>query len=73
MKTQITFKKLDGGEGVALVSGDNSDPLQAKQALAHSLGLPATDAPADAQANVDGRLRQAGIDPASVQFNLISE
>ncbi|MBO9353756.1 hypothetical protein GG851_07095 [Bordetella petrii] len=68
MKTQITFKKLDGGDGVALVSGDNSDPLQAKQALAHSLGLPS-----GTNADIDDRLRRGGIEPASVQFNLISE
>ena len=37
MKTQITYRKLDGGEGVALVNGSISETPQAKRELANWL------------------------------------
>lgn len=72
MKTQITYRKLDGSDGVALVNGGISDTQQAKQELANWLDLPADTAGA-ARDDADGRLRSGGIEPASVEFNHISE
>jgi hypothetical protein len=43
MKTQISYRKLDGGDGVALINGSISDLSQAKRELANWLELPATD------------------------------
>ncbi|MEN4922017.1 hypothetical protein ABE485_25350 [Achromobacter spanius] len=73
MKTQITYRKLDGSEGVALVNGGISDTRQARQELANWLELPAVNDPVADREDVDGRLRQGGIEPGSVQFNHISE
>ncbi|SEK00180.1 hypothetical protein [Achromobacter sp. NFACC18-2] len=73
MKTQITYRKLDGGEGVALVNGGISELHQAKQDLANWLDLPETDSSAADHEDVDGRLRRGGIEPGSVRFNHISE
>lgn len=44
MKTQISYRKLDGSDGVALVNGGISETHQAKQELANWLDLPAADA-----------------------------
>ncbi|WP_312996024.1 hypothetical protein [Achromobacter animicus] len=73
MKTQISYRKLDGSDGVALVNGGISDSQQAKQELANWLDLPATDAAGGNPDDVDGRLRRGGIEPGSVEFNHISE
>ena len=73
MKTQITYRKLDGSDGVALVNGGISDTRQARQELANWLDLPAVNDPAADREDVDGRLRQGGIEPGSVQFNHVSE
>ncbi|WP_447990849.1 hypothetical protein [Achromobacter spanius] len=73
MKTQISYRKLDGGDGVALVNGSISDATQAKRELANWLELPARDDADEAQEDLDGRLRLGGIDPNSVQFHHISE
>jgi hypothetical protein len=72
MKTQITYRKLDGSDGVALVNGGISDTQQAKQDLANWLDLPADAAGANRE-DIDGRLRRGGIEPGSVEFNHISE
>ena len=45
MKTQISYKKLDGDNGVALVNGEVSSTLQAKRELAQKLDAPAVDEP----------------------------
>ena len=73
MKTQISYRKLDGADGVALVNGSISDLSQAKRELANWLELPATDVADEAQEDLDSRLRLGGIEPGSVQFNHISE
>lgn len=73
MKTQISFKKIDGSDGVALVDGDTSGVLQAKRALAHQLGLPREDDPPGQSEDIDARLRNGGIDPQSVKGTHISE
>ena len=73
MKTQITYRKLDGGEGVALVNGSISETPQAKRELANWLEQPSQDSRDGAQEDIDGRLRQGGIAPESIQFNHISE
>ncbi|MFJ1302872.1 hypothetical protein CEK29_15470 [Bordetella genomosp. 5] len=72
MKTQIQFKKTDGSEGVALVSGDATDVVQAKSALADQLARP-PEAEGGQEASADERLRKAGIDPASVKGTHIAE
>jgi len=72
MKAQITFRKLDGSEGVALVNGDASDTVQAKRELASYLSLPAGESAGPSQ-DVDDRLQLAGIDPRSVKAMHISE
>ncbi|CAB3736049.1 MULTISPECIES: hypothetical protein [Achromobacter] len=73
MKTQISYRKLDGADGVALVNGDISDTLQAKRELANWLDLPTVENGAAEAARVDQRLQQGGIAPESVQFHHISE
>ena len=73
MKTHITYRKLDGSEGVALVDGGISDTLQAKRELANWLDLPEVNDPAADREDIDGRLRHGGIVPDSVEFNHISE
>lgn len=73
MNTQITYQKLDGRNGVALVNGDISDTLQAKRELANWLELPEASGSAAGRDDVDGRLRNGGIAPESVKFNHISE
>ncbi|KAG1376310.1 hypothetical protein G6F57_012767 [Rhizopus arrhizus] len=73
MKTQITYRKLDGGESVALVNGSISETMQAKRELANWLELPSMTSGDGVQEDLDGRLRQGGIAPESVQFNHISE
>ncbi|CAO3913452.1 hypothetical protein [Achromobacter mucicolens] len=72
MKTQISYRKLDGSDGVALVNGGISDARQARQELANWLDLPAANTAGNPD-DVDARLRGGGIDPASVEFNHISE
>lgn len=73
MKTQITYRKLDGSDGVALVNGGISETQQAKQELANWLELPDAGGSAAGREDVDGRLRRGGIAPESVKFNHISE
>ena len=74
MKTQISYKKLDGGSGVTLVNGEISSNLQAKRELANKLSLPAVDQSYDIRGeDIDGRLRHSGIDPESVEHLHISE
>ncbi len=73
MKTQITYRKLDGSDGVALVNGGISETQQAKQELANWLELPEASGSAAGRDDVDGRLRNGGIAPESVKFNHISE
>ncbi|WP_144630476.1 hypothetical protein [Bordetella genomosp. 13] len=68
MKTQISYSQLDGDQGVALVNGDIGDGEQAKQELANKLGLPAV-----AGQDQNTRLKNGGIDPASVKATHISE
>lgn len=72
MKTQISYRKLDGSEGVALVNGGISETQQARQELANWLDLPEAKTAGNPD-DVDARLRGGGIDPASVEFNHISE
>ncbi len=66
MKTQISFTKKDGGQGLALVDGGVDDPLEARRELAAALNLPQGKTPGGDVDDVDSRLRAAGIDPASV-------
>lgn len=74
MKTQISYKKLDGRNGVTLVNGEISSNLQAKRELANKLSLPAVDQSDDIRGeDIDGRLRHSGIDPESVEHLHISE
>ncbi|MCW3156267.1 hypothetical protein N8H69_27305 [Achromobacter spanius] len=73
MKTQISYRKLDGGDGVALVNGGISEMSQAKRELANWLELPEAGVPDGGQEDVDARLHQGGLAPDSVQFNHISE
>lgn len=73
MKTQISYRKLDGGDGVALVNGGISEMSQAKRELANWLELPEVGVPDNGQEDLDLRLRQGGIAPESVEFNHISE
>lgn len=73
VKTQITYKKLSGGNGVALVDGEISSTLQAKRELAAKLELPAIDQNYGQHEDIDARLRNFGIDPDSVQHLHISE
>ena len=71
MKTQITYKKLDGSNGVALIPGDSTSVARAKLELGNRLDLP--PAASDSEADLDARLRQGGIDPASVHNTQINE
>lgn len=73
MKTQISFKKTNGSDGVALLDGDASSILQAKRELANKLDLPAVDSIAGESAALDTRLRQGGIDPDSLKIHHVSE
>lgn len=73
MKTQVQFRQTDGDEGVALLDGSITSLEQAKMALAGKLDLPAMDGPQGAQEAIDARLRNGGIDPASVSFDQIAE
>jgi hypothetical protein len=73
MKTQISFKKTDGSDGVALLDGDASSTLQAKWELANKLDLPDIAASAGQDEDIDARLRLGGIDPNSIKVNHISE
>lgn len=73
MKTQISFRKTNGSDGVALLDGDASSPLQAKEELANKLELPAINDSPNREDNVNARLQQAGIDPHSIQVNHVSE
>ncbi|MGV2863133.1 hypothetical protein [Achromobacter sp. ESBL13] len=73
MKTQISYRKLDGDDGVALVNGGISETLQAKRELANWLELPEGGSASTEEQQVDSRLKQGGIAPESVQFNHISE
>ena len=58
MKTQISYRKLDGSEGVALVNGGISDARQAKQELAKWLpAVNAANAPDDRNAGRGRRSR----------------
>lgn len=69
MKTQIQFKQADGDTGVALIHGPMSTLEQAKQELANALNLPEAPTAHD----LDARLRNGGIDPASITFDQVSE
>ena len=71
MKTQIQFTKHDGDNGVALIHGAVTSREQAKQSLANKMNLPELDG-SDEQA-LDSRLRNGGIDPASITFDQLSE
>lgn len=73
MKTQISFKQLDGDDGVALVNGNITDPAEAKRELAAKLSLPPASAAQGQHEDIDARLKQGGIDPASVRTQHISE
>ncbi len=73
MKTQISYRKLDGSDGVALVNGAISETRQAQQELANWLDLPAADTAQGGAENIEARLRRGGILPQSVEFNHISE
>ncbi len=73
MKTEISFEKIDGGNGVALVVGTITSDLQAKRELAAKLDLPLVDTPSGEKEDIDARLRNGGIAPASIKFNHISE
>ncbi|MFW7343505.1 hypothetical protein V0R37_18425 [Pollutimonas sp. H1-120] len=73
MKTQVQFRQTDSDEGVALLDGSITSLEQAKIALAGKLGLPAVNTPQGAQEDIDVRLRNGGIDPASVSFDQIAE
>ncbi|CZZ89180.1 Uncharacterised protein [Bordetella ansorpii] len=67
MKTQISFKQLDGDDGVALVNGNITNPQEAKRILASKLDLPGE------QEDIDARLKRGGIDPASIRTTHVSE
>lgn len=73
MKTQVSFRKTDGSEGVALLDGDASSTLQAKEELANKLQLPAANQALNREDSVNARLKQGGIDPLSVKANHVSE
>lgn len=74
MKTQITFIRLDGGEGLALVNGHVSEGTPAKHALADKLGLPQDDDLSDSlDERIDVRLQEGGIDPGSIRVTLIGD
>lgn len=73
VKTQISYKKLDGDTGVALVNGEVSTTLQAKRELARTLDAPAVDEAHGEGEDIDARLRNFGIEPGSVQHLHISE
>ncbi|MFD4839886.1 hypothetical protein ACFWP0_20450 [Achromobacter sp. NPDC058515] len=73
MKTQISFKKTDGSDGVALLDGDASSILQAKRELANKLDLPAVGPTSGEREDIDARLRHGGIDPDSLKINHVSE
>lgn len=73
MKTSITYKKLNGGDGIEFANGNITDQLAAKRALAEALMLPAVDQPFDRGDDVDARLRHGGIEPSSVQTSHLSE
>ncbi|QVQ29155.1 hypothetical protein [Achromobacter deleyi] len=73
MKTQISFKKTNGSDGVALLDGDASSILQAKRELANKLYLPDVESSAGESAAQDARLRGAGIDPDSLKIHHVSE
>ena len=73
MKTQIRYKKNDGGDAVALVEGPVSDIVQAKRELAAKLDLPDADQAANELDALDMRLQRDGIVPSSISFDQISE
>ncbi|MVW80191.1 hypothetical protein GOQ28_14800 [Bordetella sp. 02P26C-1] len=73
MKTQISYTKLNGDKGMALVNGSISSDLQAKRELAYKLELLIVDEPHGELENIDARLRTFGIDPGSVKYQHISE
>jgi hypothetical protein len=73
MKTQIKFKQTDNDDGIALVEGAITSLDQAKMELANKLDLPAGNSPHASQAEIDARLRNGGIEPASVTFHQIAE
>ncbi|KRC82946.1 hypothetical protein D3C87_948640 [compost metagenome] len=73
MKTQISFKKTNGSDGVALLDGDASSILQAKRELANKLDLPAAGSSSSETEALDARLRHGGIDPDSLKIHHVSE
>jgi len=73
VKTQISYNKLDGEAGVALVNGTISSTLQAKRELANKLTRSTAAPPADENEDIDARLRELEVDPGSVQHLHISE
>jgi len=66
MKAQIQFKQTNGDNGVALIDAALTNLEQAKRELANKLNLPEHE-------DLDTRLRNGGIDPASLTFDMISE
>jgi len=73
MKTQISFRSLAGGQGVALVNGLISNDLQAKNELANFKNLPLGKTNSGQQGDIDSRLKHGDIDPDSITFMHISE
>ncbi len=73
MKTQIQFRQADGDQGIALIVGSTASLEQAKLELANKLDLPEVESHDGSADDIDTRLRNGGIDPASVTFDQIAE
>jgi len=67
MKTQVQFNRADGDQAIALLEGSITSLQQAKLELANKLNLPGGDE------NLDARLRDGDIDPASIEFSSVAE